>query len=69
MREWGEKMKKSEEQLQKAAKSACDALTEMLRDDGVKSGDRIRAAEILLERGYGNAGGSTVVFVGENEIE
>ena len=63
-------MKKSEEQLQKAAASACDALTEMLRDEAVKSGDRIRAAEILLERGYGNAGGgSTVVFVGESEIE
>lgn len=53
-----------------SADAACDALTEMLRDEAVKSGDRIRAAEILLERGYGSAnGGSTVVFVGENEIE
>ncbi|MBQ7523406.1 MAG: hypothetical protein IJT07_02670 [Oscillospiraceae bacterium] len=59
----------AKDKLISAANDACGVLAQIAHDDSVKSGDRIRAAEILIERGYGkNDGTAQVVFVGEEKI-
>lgn len=36
-----------------AAPDALDVLIKILKDEGAKHGDRIKCAEIILDRGYG----------------
>lgn len=39
--------------FKEASKDACDVLCKIVNDEGAKDSDRIRAAEVILDRGWG----------------
>lgn len=63
--------------FKEASKGACEVLTSIMLDPTAKDVDRIRAAEVILDRGWGKAvqavdvetnGVPQVVFVGYDSI-
>lgn len=39
--------------FKEASKDACEVLCKIVNDDNAKDSDRIRAAEVILDRGFG----------------
>lgn len=63
----GRRKKPLPEEFRQAGQEALDILLAVMRDDTARNADRIKCAEIILDRGYGKPRQSVDLAPRENE--